>query len=102
MNTNDWIASQNLHHEAHRRAEKEAKRIAGKVRKAIRYLWEVENKKELIEAAHRSTYDRVYREQLMLELIGLMRRELKASGEHPHHDLAHLEALFGIERGIEQ
>ena len=108
MNMNNWAVSREVHSAAHDLAHKEATKVARKVKKAVRYIGGIDQK-AISEAAYRSAYEPAYRDQLLLELVSLFRRELKRCGEQPATDLArdlafdasreHLRQMFGLDRG---
>jgi hypothetical protein len=109
--TEDWVVANDFHHAAHDYAHKEATKAANKLKKVIRRLWGFDNK-VVVEAQYKSAYEQFYRDQLLREIIGFIRSELKRSGERPAkglvHDLAvdasrdHLHTLFNINPEAQQ
>ena len=103
MNMNNWAVSRELHSAAHDLAHKEATKVANKVKKAIRHIYGIDNK-VMTEAANRSAYEPAYRDQLLLELVSLFRRELTLEVKRLTRDYdeglapdAHLHQMFGLD-----
>ena len=103
MNMNNWAASREVHNAAHDHAHKEATKVANKLKKAIRRLYGFDNK-VVVEAQYKSAYEQLYRDQLLLELVSLFRREITLEVKRltRGHDeglapVAHLHQMFGLD-----
>ena len=99
--THTWNGHHAAHQTAHDHAHKEATRVASKVRKAIKSIYQLDDKRTVVEAAYRTAYEPAYRESYQQQIVDLIMLQTRSVSEEHLTDLATqacrgLSSLLGV------